>query len=435
MGMSIYDILGAIGYFTASNAAPRKLSDQVYGAIGNDATCTAQAFFLYLGTGVPLYNMMLSIYYLLVIRYEVRDEILKKYEKFMHLYVFLSVVTTITISLIFDLFATSGGIYCAIVQYPENEKDVKNIGSTLIKASAGVVIFTFLIIALCMMGIYCTVKDQASTMNQYPSIRNSTTNTNLNQHANNNNNTRQYDDTKTQASLYIAAYLFTYSTITLTLINGDDSTFALSLMVSITVPLQGFWNMLNFIRPKFIAIRQKNLSKSFSWVLKASIFSSLEEEEQKKRIANRRATFRRNFSSTSNPNSSNHDVENPTSESNNNNNDNRCNNTRRSSYEVIGTQLVHEDNNSDQQQQQQQHDDDYDDCASSKSPSTRLISPLSMTALLAYDKLLDRTMFIDDTLPIIKKEEDENVSKAGQMKRRHSLPSSFLMSHGSEFNV
>jgi len=357
MGMSIYDILGAIGFVTASNASPRTLADQVYGAIGNDATCTAQAVFIYIGSGVPIYNMMLSIYYLLVIRYEVREDVLKKYEKFMHLHVFVSVMIFITVSLIFNLFSTSGGIYCAMVGYPENERDESNIGGTLQKFHAGSSIFVFVVITLCMMGIFCTVKEQASTMNQYPSIRNSVLNNrNQNQHANNNNNNnnnaRQYDDTKTQALLYIAAYAFTYAFLTIAIILDDDSTFGLSLMISITVPLQGFWNMLNFVRPKYIAIRQKNLSKPFVWVLKASIFSSLEEEEQKKRLADRKATFRRKFSSTSNPScTSNHagrsrsslnmDEENlTTSECNNS----IKSNTQQKGCQVIESQLLIEDN-------------------------------------------------------------------------------------------
>ena len=60
---------------------------------------------------------------------------------------------------------------------------------------------------------------------------------------------------------------------------------------------------MTFIRPKFVALRKKNMRKPCLWIWYAVVFSSLEEEERKKRrmsaIINRNPQIERQ--STNNP--------------------------------------------------------------------------------------------------------------------------------------
>lgn len=60
-----------------------------YGAIGNlqtcRQTCSLQGFVLQLGVTSAFYNLSLSIYYLLVIKYRVRESLLKKWRWLFHL--------------------------------------------------------------------------------------------------------------------------------------------------------------------------------------------------------------------------------------------------------------------------------------------------------------------------------------------------------------
>ena len=55
--------------------------------MGNEATCTAQGFFLELGViGSISYNFVLCVYYLLVIKYGKREDELKRVQKYLHLF-------------------------------------------------------------------------------------------------------------------------------------------------------------------------------------------------------------------------------------------------------------------------------------------------------------------------------------------------------------
>ena len=54
---------------------------------------------------------------------------------------------------------------------------------------------------------------------------------------------------------------------------------------------KGAWNCVAFIRPKYIALRAKNPSKSVTWALRKAIVSSVEEEDLKKRQERRRSSF------------------------------------------------------------------------------------------------------------------------------------------------
>eukprot|EP00980_Cylindrotheca_fusiformis_P009572 scaffold2115_cov97-Cylindrotheca_fusiformis.AAC.1 len=76
-GMSFFDVFSSIAnmfstlpipefrYFESSSA---QMPTNVYGAKGNSATCTAQGFFLQLGYTSAFYNLVLSVYYVLVIK-------------------------------------------------------------------------------------------------------------------------------------------------------------------------------------------------------------------------------------------------------------------------------------------------------------------------------------------------------------------------------
>ena len=67
LAMSFLDLCSSIWLFVGSWAVPSSRS--VPGANGNNATCSTQGFFFQLGIAVPLYNVSLSMYSLLVVRF------------------------------------------------------------------------------------------------------------------------------------------------------------------------------------------------------------------------------------------------------------------------------------------------------------------------------------------------------------------------------
>lgn len=69
LSMSIFDILSSCALFMSTWPIPADTPSKiVYGAVGNQATCSAQGFFVQFSMGTVLYNATLSIFYLLSIR-------------------------------------------------------------------------------------------------------------------------------------------------------------------------------------------------------------------------------------------------------------------------------------------------------------------------------------------------------------------------------
>jgi len=84
IGISVFDILFSAGLLFGPLPIPADNRGIPY-ARGTIATCTAQGFFIMLGLASFAYNAMLLIYYVLVIRYIVRDEVMTtRIEPFMH---------------------------------------------------------------------------------------------------------------------------------------------------------------------------------------------------------------------------------------------------------------------------------------------------------------------------------------------------------------
>eukprot|EP00956_Cyclotella_meneghiniana_P046042 scaffold396303_cov63-Cyclotella_meneghiniana.AAC.1 len=63
--MSMFDIIGSAAY--SFTTLPTPTDDYLYGSQGNDATCTAQGFFIQVGTVAAYMNVSLSFYYYLAI--------------------------------------------------------------------------------------------------------------------------------------------------------------------------------------------------------------------------------------------------------------------------------------------------------------------------------------------------------------------------------
>ena len=87
--MSLFDISSSICWMFSTAPIPVYIDGSpstIYGARGNDATCTAQGFFFQLGyMGSIFYNLVLSFYYLLVIVYAFKEPKLQKIRVWFHI--------------------------------------------------------------------------------------------------------------------------------------------------------------------------------------------------------------------------------------------------------------------------------------------------------------------------------------------------------------
>ena len=75
--MSFFDVLGSVAY--AFTSAPIPTEYYYPGSHGNDATCTAQGFFIQVGTVAGYCNVSLAFYYYLTITKGMNESSLRPY--------------------------------------------------------------------------------------------------------------------------------------------------------------------------------------------------------------------------------------------------------------------------------------------------------------------------------------------------------------------
>eukprot|EP00551_Chaetoceros_affinis_P007469 CAMPEP_0203680022 /NCGR_PEP_ID=MMETSP0090-20130426/37799_1 /ASSEMBLY_ACC=CAM_ASM_001088 /TAXON_ID=426623 /ORGANISM="Chaetoceros affinis, Strain CCMP159" /LENGTH=479 /DNA_ID=CAMNT_0050547905 /DNA_START=230 /DNA_END=1670 /DNA_ORIENTATION=+ len=244
-------------------------------ASGNKAWCTAQGFFIQLGLIVPSYSAMLCIYYMFVIKYNMRDEKITKYEPYMHAFAILP-------SLIISIVALSNGLYnnyhaMCWISDGENSADL-NVLLLILRSSVLAMIFIIFIITIATMtSVVLTVREREEKMKQY-SFR---------QRANargvrvaRSNLSKTTADTKKQALIYVVGLTVTYIFTAIILIWGYFSTsipYPLLILQGIFLPLQGFWNFLAYVRPRFSMVSTDYPEKNFFQKLSITILKKPEE--------------------------------------------------------------------------------------------------------------------------------------------------------------
>lgn len=114
---SVFDCINSIWLGLSTWPIPKD-SEDVFDARGNTATCTAQGFFIQLSLISPMYNSMLAVYYLLLVRYGLSEtRIARKWEPFMHAYPLLIAFGTALSGLWLTLY-NNANIWCWIAPYP-----------------------------------------------------------------------------------------------------------------------------------------------------------------------------------------------------------------------------------------------------------------------------------------------------------------------------
>jgi hypothetical protein len=119
-GMSCADISSSLWLAMSTWPIPKETG--VLWAVGNTTTCSFQGFFTQFGISSPLYNVSLSFYYLLAVRYSWRESHLKKVEPFFHVLPFAWALGTAIAGLFLKIF-NSANLWCWIASYPGRNMD------------------------------------------------------------------------------------------------------------------------------------------------------------------------------------------------------------------------------------------------------------------------------------------------------------------------
>jgi len=117
LGMSIVDVMSSIAYMFGT--APMTPGEgEMAWASGTITTCTVQGFFIQLGLSAQLYHVCLSVYYLLIVKFEVTaDRIEKYFEPIMHITVLFFGLSTGFASIALELI-NNAALWCWIAPKP-----------------------------------------------------------------------------------------------------------------------------------------------------------------------------------------------------------------------------------------------------------------------------------------------------------------------------
>jgi hypothetical protein len=120
LGISFLDILFSFGSLGGSFAVPAS-TGVVFGH-GTTATCSAQGFFLQMGAALPLYTACLNTFFMLKIRYNVSDAVVRRrYEPWFHGIPMVFAISTATLGVMLKIFNPINipEMGCWVAPYPK----------------------------------------------------------------------------------------------------------------------------------------------------------------------------------------------------------------------------------------------------------------------------------------------------------------------------
>ncbi|CAB9503335.1 expressed unknown protein [Seminavis robusta] len=258
IAMAVFDIVTASAWFAATAPFDKEQAGHVEGAMGNQATCKTQAFFVQLGITSIYYNASLSIYYFLVIVKGWREFQLKKIQLYLH-----AAPLAVGLGLAFGAIPIYHWIEygCHILPPPEGK-----LWHVLLFVVIPVAL-SILAITGFMLLVYCKVRQQSASARRWTMGVGQAS--------------KMEQAVFWQCFLFMLAFYITWPitfSVYLDAIDDKLDNFGLSLTVAFVAPLQGFNNFLVYIRPK-LANRQRSTAEGSSsgyltriWAKVASIF-------------------------------------------------------------------------------------------------------------------------------------------------------------------
>lgn len=257
-GLSVMDIINSATFMLQPVLAPKSSnggdSENVV-SHGNDATCTLVGFLAQFGIAAILYNGMLNCNFMLIICFGYEpSQLARQVEPWMHGVAILWPLLTGIAMIPMEVYEQIEiGLGCYVVANPSSCTDGTQLAcySQLFGWAFGggplfLVVF-FLLISNIM--IYCKVRLAVKRSSRYEIAGREL------------KKTRQV---ASQATLYVVACFNTVvwqlsirGVESLELVTKEDESefFWLMVLVSTFYPLQGFWNLLIYVRPKYMRFR------------------------------------------------------------------------------------------------------------------------------------------------------------------------------------
>ena len=293
LGMSLCDVCMSVFAPLQAFLLPRETSQRVW-AVGNDATCSMMGFMSQFSFAILIYSTILSFYFLMTVRYGMREEKIAKFEPYLHLFAIGYPFITATIGVAKDMFReVELSPMCWVTDYPENcgddpgETGEPCKGELIAWIFGGLLIFPTLICLVVNNSlIYRHVRHTVYSARRRSSVPIDTSNDrnslsrNRNQQREADSQVRRVQEVAKQAFLYVFSFSLSYIwTIFLRLMesagfNAEDesSVFFLLVLQALFYPSQGMWNLLVYVRPKYSRSRKDFPYESRFWCFLRALF-------------------------------------------------------------------------------------------------------------------------------------------------------------------
>lgn len=277
--MTLCDLTASVAWLFTTWPIPRG-TPGVYGAVGNQHTCTAQAFFAQFSLSAVMYDASLTIYYVCVIVKGMKDSDIVKIEPLLHANAIAWGLGTALASLGLTLFNPVSWD-CWISSAPLGCQESWNSPdgtTTCVRGDNGAIYqwafyyaplwFVIVLVSCLMYWVYYTVRAQERRTTRYTSTNASNLNLpgSSSLHRMSVENVSIHKKFSAQATCYVAAFLVTWlfpTIFQLVIVTTGTFPFPLLFLTALSVPIQGTLNLIVFIRPAYIKYRRENPDQFF----------------------------------------------------------------------------------------------------------------------------------------------------------------------------
>jgi len=330
VGMSVFDIITSIALASAAFSNPKETSNKAL-AMGNDSTCSAMGFFNQISYSGTLYNASLSFYFLFTARFGMKNaQIARRIEPTMHIFNVGFPLITGFIGLFVGVYGEPEvGVGCWVNRYPKrcgygpdgtDEPCLSVMISWVFGAWVAMGTLVALIVNNFVIWIFVRRKikkglngrvrpsglssggsldlDEDNKGTSQSSFASSLrTRTNLERSSSQHSLVPMNRDTvaaqrrrlrlvSSQAFLFVASYIVcSASTYLLRYFESTSTSYVMEmelpyhnyiLMVlqAVFLPLQGLFNMLVYVRPKYLKSKIEFPNESKSWAFHRAIRGS-----------------------------------------------------------------------------------------------------------------------------------------------------------------
>ena len=129
LGLSVTDILHALAWIGGPLAVPRDTSLRTVTAMGNTVTCAVDGAMFQLGGASYMYSAVLSLHFMLVIRYGLKDRDLRRVEIPLHILIWVFSITTSVAGVYLKLFnEVDLNLGCWVSELPSSCGDDEDFG-------------------------------------------------------------------------------------------------------------------------------------------------------------------------------------------------------------------------------------------------------------------------------------------------------------------